>query len=83
MQDRFIGPFRILQKIGETTYKLDLSGGRHRQDLRSIHEVFHVSLLRPHQDNGLGTDVPPIEVDGEVEFEVEAILDHRQIRGED
>ena len=83
MQDRFIGPFRVLQKIGKTAYKLDLSGGCHRQALRSIHDIFHVSLLRPHQDNGLGTDVPPIDVDGEVEFEVKAILKHRQIRGED
>ena len=41
-----------------------------------------MSLLRPHRDNGLGTDVPPIEVDRDVEFEVEAILKHRQISGE-
>ena len=42
-----------------------------------------MSLLTPHRDNGLGTDVPPIDVDGEVEFKVEAILKHRQVRGED
>ena len=83
MQDRFVGPFRVLQKIGETVYMLDLSGGCHRQALRNIHDVFHVSLLRPHRDNGLGTDIPPIDVNEEVEFEVETILKHRQIRGED
>ena len=83
LQDRFVGPFRVLQKIGQTAYKLDLLGGRHRQALRNIHDVFHVSLLRPHRYNGLGTDVPPIDVDGKVEFKVEAILKHRQIRGED
>ena len=83
MQDHFVGPFRVLQKIGKTAYKLDLSGGRHRQALRNIHDVFHVSLLRLHRDNGLGTDVPPIDVNGEVEFEVEAILKHWQIRAED
>ena len=48
LQDRFVGPFRVLQKIGKTAYKLDLSGGRHCQALRNIHDVFHVSLLRPH-----------------------------------
>ena len=64
-------------------YKLDLSGGRYRQALCGIHDVFHVSLLRPHCDNGLRTDIPPIEVDRDVEFEVEAILKHSQIRGED
>ena len=73
----------MLQKIGQTAYKLDLLGGRHHQALRNIHDVFHVSLLRPHRDNRLGTDVPPIDVNGEVEFEVEAILKHRQIQGED
>ena len=73
----------MLQKIGETVYKLDLSVGCYHQALRGIHDIFHVSLLRPHRNNGLKTDVPPIEVDGDVEFEVEAILKHRQIRGED
>ena len=73
----------MLQKIGKMAYKLDLSGGCYCQALRGIHDVFHVSLLRPHHDNGLGTDVPPIEVDGVMEFELEAILKHRQIRGED
>ena len=82
LQDRFVGPFRELQKIGETAYKLDLSRGRHRQALRNIHDVFHVRLLRPHRNNGLGTDVPPIDIDGEVEFEVESILKHKHIRGE-
>ena len=73
----------MLQKIGEMAYKLDLSGDHYRQALRGIHDVFHMSLLRLHRNNGLGTDVPPVEVDGDVEFEVEAILKHRQIRGED
>ena len=71
----------MLQKIGKTPYKLDLSGGSHRQALRNIHDIFHVNLLRPHRDNRLGTGILPIDVDGEVEFEVEAILKHRQIRG--
>ena len=48
LQDRFVGPFRVLQRIGKMAYKLDLSGGRHRQALRNIHDVFHVTLLRPH-----------------------------------
>ena len=77
LQDRFVGPFRVLQRIGKMAYKLDLSGGCHCQALRNIHDVFHVSLLRPHQDNGLGTDVPPIDIDGDMEIEVKAMLKHR------
>ena len=72
-----------MQRIGEPAYKVGLSGGHNRQALCSIHDVFHVSLLRPHHDTGLGTDILPTEVDGEVEFEVEKILKHRQVRGED
>ena len=44
LQDRCVGLFRVLQKIVATAYKLDLSGGRYRQALRNIHDVFHVSL---------------------------------------
>ena len=73
----------MLQKIDNVAYKLELSGGCYRQALRGIHNVFHVSLLRPHHNNGVGTDIPPIDINGDVEFEVEAILKHRQIRGED
>ena len=83
LQDRFVAPFRVLQKIGKMAYKLDLSGGRYRQALQYIHDIFHMSLLRAHRDNGLGTDIPPMNIDGEVEFEVETILKHRKIRGED
>jgi len=38
---RFIGPFRILQRVGPVAYKLDLP-----PQLAKIHDVFHVSLLR-------------------------------------
>ena len=71
LQNCFIGLFRVLQKISNMAYKLDLSGGRYHQVLCNIHGVFHVSLLRPHHDNGLGIDVPPIDVNGDLEFEVE------------
>ena len=47
-----------------------------------MHDIFHIRLLRPHYNNGLGTDVLPIEVDCAVKFEVEKIMDHRQVRGE-
>ncbi|KAG8651877.1 hypothetical protein MANES_06G033425v8 [Manihot esculenta] len=38
---RYIGPFEILQKIGNVSYKLDLPPSMGR-----IHPVFHVSMLR-------------------------------------
>ena len=38
---RFIGPFEILQKVGPVAYRLALPPA-----LASIHDVFHVSMLR-------------------------------------
>ena len=43
LKDKYIGPFVMEQRIGEVAYKLDLSS---RAALRSVHPVFHVSLLR-------------------------------------
>ena len=79
LKDRFVGLFVILERIGETAYRLDLSS---RAALRRIHNVFHVSLLREYKSNGVYAEVPPIEVDGEAEFEVSEIKRHRERRGE-
>ena len=64
--------------MGPTAYKLDLS---HSPALRHIHPVFHVNLLREFIDNGLHQQVPPIEVEGDKEYEIEAIVGHRTYRG--
>ena len=79
LQPRYIGPFRIASRIGSTAYKLDLTG---QQGLRGIHDVFHVSLLRPFRSNGVDVNVLPVEVDGDTEFEVDAIKNHRLHNGE-
>ena len=50
--------------------------------LRAVHNMFHVSLLHYWQDNGVHADVPPIEIDREVEYEVSGIKGHREQNGE-
>ncbi|KAL0854273.1 hypothetical protein Bca101_059425 [Brassica carinata] len=39
---RFIGPYKIIGKVGEVAYRLDLPEDMH------LHPVFHVSMLRKH-----------------------------------
>ena len=72
---RRLGPFAILDQIGNSVYRLKLP-----PSIR-IHPVFHVSLLEPHVANTfLGRVVPaplPIQVDGLPEFVVASILDSK------
>jgi len=75
-----LGPFKIVGPVGSRAFRLNLP-----QSMRRVHPVFHVSLLEPHLNNDIDGRVapppPPIEVTGDVEWEVEAILDSKMIRG--
>ena len=72
---RRLGPFEIIEEISPVVYKLHLPKTWH------IHDVFHASLLTPQvitPENGIPAAPPlPELVDGESEFEVEAILQHK------
>jgi hypothetical protein len=70
---RWAGPFTITAKINPVAFKLDLP------ETMNIHDVFHTSLLKPYKLDPLRTDgeLPPLIIDGEAEFEVEALLGRR------
>ena len=76
-----MGPFPVLEVVGEgkLAFKLELPA-----QMR-IHPVFHVSLLEPYRESTLPGRVQepalPIEVEGEVEYEVAEILDSKVERG--
>ena len=68
-----MGPFKVMERIGKTAYRLDLMGR-----FKQMHNVFHVSQLRKHIPEGSFTAPPePIQVESEEYFEVEALLKHR------
>ena len=72
---RRLGPFLVDKQINEVAYRLDLPTSM------KIHPVFHVSLLEPYKESTipgrLQVPPPPIEIDGEEEFEISEILDSR------
>ena len=41
LSPRYIGPYKILKRMGKVAYELDLPN-----DLAMVHPVFHVSMLR-------------------------------------
>ena len=73
LRARYVGRFRVMERIGRTAYRFDLEGR-----FKQVHNVFHVSYLKKHTPGGSSTTPPePIQVDGEDYFEVEALLKHR------
>ena len=38
LRARFVGPFRVLERVGKIAYRLDLRGR-----FKDIHNIFHVS----------------------------------------
>ena len=43
LSPRFIGPFKIKERVGKLAYRLELP-----ESMRGIYDVFHVSMLRKY-----------------------------------
>jgi hypothetical protein len=69
------GPFHISKQVSPVAYQLQLP------DAWKIHKVFHASLLTPYREtpqHGPNYIKPPPElIEGEHEYEVKAIVNHR------
>ena len=64
LRARFVGPFRVMERIGKKVYRLDL-----RVRFKDVHNVFHMSQLRTHTPGGSSANPPePIQVEGEEYF---------------
>jgi hypothetical protein len=82
LSPKWVGPFEIIRQKHKDSFELDLDGKF------KIHPVFHVNLLKPWIDNNdtefpdRHQDPPPtVIIDGEEEFEAEAIVKKRTRRG--
>ena len=65
LSPRFIGPFKILERIGTVAYWLALP-----PNMSDVHEVFHVSMLRKYTPDPVHVvDWGQIEVDTDETFE--------------
>ncbi|MGI4568749.1 hypothetical protein ACR2XG_28690, partial [Klebsiella pneumoniae] len=69
LSPRFIGPFPILERVGEVAYRLALP-----PHLLSIHPVFHISMLRRYlRDPTHVLDFDDLTVAEDVSYELEPI----------
>ena len=69
---RFIGPHKVIKRVGKVAYELQLPASM------KIHDLFHVSLLRPYKSDGRYQPPPAtLMLDGSEEFYVAQILAHR------
>jgi hypothetical protein len=72
-----LGPYKITKVISSHAYRLELPNSI------KIHDVLPVSRLRPVADPSVAlpgqnpVPPPPIEVDGDIEYTVETVLDSR------
>jgi hypothetical protein len=70
-----LGPFQIITQANPVNYRLEFPPTMH------IYPIFHISLLEPYKKLQIPSQLPlpppPIEIDHDLEYEVEEILDSR------
>ena len=71
LRPQWCGPFKVLDRVSDVAYRLELP--KHYE----IHDVFHVSLLKPYRTDGRVQPPPPVELDKEMYYEIDDIVAHR------
>ncbi|GKF86908.1 hypothetical protein Tco_0254735 [Tanacetum coccineum] len=69
LNPRYVGPFKVLEKVREVAYKLELP-----EELSRVHNTFHVSNLKKcHADEPLAVLLDGLHVDGKLHFVEEPV----------
>nr|GFC80230.1 putative reverse transcriptase domain-containing protein [Tanacetum cinerariifolium] len=64
LNPRYVGPFKVLERIGDVAYKLDLL-----EELSRVHNTFHVSNLKKwHADEPLVVPLDGLHFDDKLHF---------------
>ncbi|GKA39129.1 hypothetical protein Tco_0731680 [Tanacetum coccineum] len=66
---RYVGPFKVLEKVGEVAYKLELP-----EELSRVHNTFHVSNLKKcYADEPLAVPLDGLHFDDKLQFVEEPV----------
>ncbi|GKF96372.1 hypothetical protein Tco_0289107, partial [Tanacetum coccineum] len=69
LNPRYVGPFKVVEKVGSVAYKLELP-----QELNRVHNTFHVSNLKKcYFDEPLAVLLEGLHVDDKLHFMEEPI----------
>ncbi|GJW53222.1 putative reverse transcriptase domain-containing protein [Tanacetum coccineum] len=69
LNPRYVGPFKVLERIGTVAYKLELP-----QELSRVHNTFHVSNLKKcYSDEPLAVPLKGLHVDDKLRFVEEPV----------
>ncbi|GKC66163.1 putative reverse transcriptase domain-containing protein, partial [Tanacetum coccineum] len=74
LNPRYVGPFKVLEKVGSVAYNLELP-----QELSRVHNTFHVSSLKKcYADEPLAVPLDGLHFDDKLQFveELVEIMDH-------
>ncbi|GJS54259.1 putative reverse transcriptase domain-containing protein [Tanacetum coccineum] len=75
LNPRYVGPFKVLEKVGAIPYKLELP-----QELIRVHNTFHVSNLKKcYADEPLAVPLDGLHINDQLHFVKEPvkIMDHK------
>ncbi|GJS78638.1 putative reverse transcriptase domain-containing protein [Tanacetum coccineum] len=69
LNPRYVGPFKVLEKVGEVAYKLELP-----EELSRVHNTFHVSNLKKcYADEPLAIPLDGLHFDDKLQFVEEPV----------
>jgi hypothetical protein len=76
LKPRFYGPYKVIRRVGEVAYELELSKGSR------IHNTYHASCLKKilGQQVTASTNLPPLDEEGQLVLAPERIVDVRERR---